>query len=211
MNNVLKKIEKMKIIPVVKIDASANALPLADALKAGGLPCTEITFRTDAAEETIRQLSRLEDFLVGAGTVLSVETAKKAIGAGAKFVVSPGLNPKVVRYCLDNDVPVTPGVATPTDIEAALDLGLDILKFFPAEALGGMGILKAISAPYGMVRFIPTGGVNTGNLLDYLKFPSVFAVGGTWIAKADLINAGAFNKISAIAREAVALAQQAGE
>lgn len=165
MEEVLAQIGKLKIVPVVKIDNSNNSIPLADALLAGGLPCAEITFRTDAAEGAIKKLAKLENFLVGAGTVLSVETVKRAVNAGAKFIVSPGLNPKVVGYCVDNNIPVTPGIATPSDIDAALNFGLKVLKFFPAEAFGGLKTLKSISAPYNMVRFIPTGGLNAGNVL----------------------------------------------
>ncbi len=203
MDAVLAEIEKIKIVPVVKIDNAENAVALAEALLAGGLPCAEITFRTDAAEESIRRISKLDNFLVGAGTVLSVETAKKAVAAGAKFIVSPGFNPKVAAYCVENNITITPGTCTPSDIEAALDLGLDILKFFPAEAMGGLKTLKAISAPYTMVRFIPTGGINAGNVGEYLKFPGVFACGGSWMVKADYINSGDFAKITALTKEAM--------
>ena len=203
MDAVLAEIEKIKIVPVVKIDDAENAVPLAEALLAGGLPCAEITFRTDAAEESIRRISKLNHFLVGAGTVLSVETAKKAVAAGAKFIVSPGFNPKVAAYCVENNITITPGTCTPSDVEAALDLGLDILKFFPAEAMGGLKTLKAISAPYTMVRFIPTGGINAGNVGAYLKFPGVFACGGSWMVKADYINTGDFAKITALTQEAM--------
>ena len=209
MHEVLAEIEKMKIVPVVKIDNAGDALPLAEALIAGGLACAEITFRTDAAQEAIRRLSQLENFLVGAGTVLSVETVKKAVEAGAKFIVSPGLNPKVVGYCVENDITMTPGVCTPTDIDAALNFGLNILKFFPAEAMGGLQTLKAISAPYTMVRFIPTGGINAKNVLAYIQFPRVFACGGSWMVKADYINAGDYAKITALTKEACEIVSRA--
>jgi len=209
MNAVLAEIEKVKIVPVVKIDNAEKALPLAEALLAGGLPCAEITFRTDAAAEAIRRISKMGDFLVGAGTVLSVETVKKAVDAGAEFIVSPGFNPKVAAYCVEHKIPITPGTCTPSDIEAALELGLDILKFFPAEAMGGLKTLKAIAAPYTMVRFIPTGGINAGNVADYIKFPRVFACGGSWMVKADTINAGDFAKITALTKEAMQIVRRA--
>ena len=209
MHAVLTEIEKIKIVPVVKIDNADNAIPLAEALVAGGLACAEITFRTDAAQEAIRRISQLENFLVGAGTVLSVETVKKAVAAGAKFIVSPGLNPKVVGYCVENNIPITPGVCTPSDIDAALNFGLDVLKFFPAEAMGGLKTLKAISAPYTMVRFIPTGGINAGNVLNYVQFPRVFACGGSWMVKSDDINAGDFAKITGLTKEALEIVHRA--
>lgn len=193
----------LRIIPVVAIDNADDAPALADALIAGGLPCAEITFRTAAAEAAIKSLAARGDITVGAGTVLTVEQAQKAIDAGATFVVAPGLNPKVVRFCQDHDIPVTPGVATPTDIEAAMDLGLEVLKFFPAEAFGGLKTLKAISAPYQAVKFIPTGGLNAANVADYLKHPKVAACGGSWMVKSSFIAEGAFEKITRLTREAV--------
>jgi len=193
----------LRIIPVVAIDNADDAPALADALIAGGLPCAEITFRTAAAEAAIKSLAARGDITVGAGTVLTVEQAQKAIDAGATFVVAPGLNPKVVRFCQDHDIPVTPGVATPTDIEAAMDLGLEVLKFFPAEAFGGLKTLKAISAPYQAVNFIPTGGLNAANVADYLKHPKVAACGGSWMVKSSFIAEGAFEKITRLTREAV--------
>lgn len=203
MNEQFNQVLAQRIIPVVAIHNAKDADPLADALIAGGLPSAEITFRTEAAEAAIKAMARRGDITVGAGTVLTVEQAQKAIGAGAGFVVAPGLNPKVVRFCLDNDIPVTPGVATPTDIETAMNLGLEILKFFPAEAFGGLKTLKAMSAPYQAVKFIPTGGLNAQNVVDYLKFPKVAAVGGSWIVKSDAIAGGEFDKITQLTREAV--------
>jgi len=203
MNSVLSRIEGLKIVPVIKINDSEHAKPLAEALLKGELPCGEITFRTDAAEKAIRVMAEFDRFLVGAGTVLTVENVKKAVNAGARFIVSPGLNPKVVTYCLDHDIPITPGVSTPSDIEKALDLGLTILKFFPAEAFGGLKTLKAISAPYGMARFIPTGGISAKNLGDYLQFTKVLACGGSWMVKPDDIDKGDFEKIAGLTREAV--------
>jgi 2-dehydro-3-deoxyphosphogluconate aldolase/(4S)-4-hydroxy-2-oxoglutarate aldolase len=203
MNEQFNRVLAQRIIPVVAIHNAKDADPLADALIAGGLPSAEITFRTEAAEAAIKAMARRGDITVGAGTVLTVEQAQKAIGAGAGFVVAPGLNPKVVRFCLDNNIPVTPGVATPTDIETAMSLGLEILKFFPAEAFGGLKTLKAMSAPYQAVKFIPTGGLNAQNVVDYLKFPKVAAVGGSWIVKSDAIAGGEFDKITQLTREAV--------
>ena len=203
MNEQFNRVLARRIIPVVAIHNAKDADPLADALIAGGLPSAEITFRTEAAEAAIKAMARRGDITVGAGTVLTVEQAQKAIDAGAGFVVAPGLNPKVVRFCLDNNIPVTPGVATPTDIETAMNLGLKILKFFPAEAFGGLKTLKAMSAPYQAVKFIPTGGLNAQNVVDYLKFPKVAAVGGSWIVKSDAIAGGEFDKITQLTREAV--------
>ncbi|MGD1975149.1 MAG: bifunctional 4-hydroxy-2-oxoglutarate aldolase/2-dehydro-3-deoxy-phosphogluconate aldolase [Desulfobacterales bacterium] len=203
MNEQFNRVLAQRIIPVVAIHNAKDADPLADALIAGGLPSAEITFRTEAAEAAIKAMARRGDITVGAGTVLTVEQAQTAIGAGAGFVVAPGLNPKVVRFCLDNNIPVTPGVATPTDIETAMSLGLEILKFFPAEAFGGLKTLKAMSAPYQAVKFIPTGGLNAQNVVDYLKFPKVAAVGGSWIVKSDAIAGGEFDKITQLTREAV--------
>lgn len=193
----------LRIIPVVAISNAEDAPALADALIAGGLPCAEITFRTAAAEAAIKKMAIRGDMTVGAGTVLTVEQAQKAISAGATFIVAPGLNPKVVTYCQDQDIPVTPGVATPTDIETAMDLGLNVLKFFPAEAFGGLRTLKAISAPYQTVQFIPTGGLNAANVGDYLKHPKVAACGGSWMVKSSFIADGAFEQITRLTQEAV--------
>jgi 2-dehydro-3-deoxyphosphogluconate aldolase/(4S)-4-hydroxy-2-oxoglutarate aldolase len=197
---------KKRIIPVVAIHESANAHPLADALIKGGLPCAEITFRTKAAESVIKTLTQREEILVGAGTVLTIEQAKTAIDAGAGFVVSPGFSEKVVEYCLNQSVPVTPGVCTPTDIQRALDLGLNLVKFFPAEAAGGLKTLKAVCAPYTMMTFIPTGGINAKNLCDYLAHPQVPAVGGSWMVKSSLITDRRFDEIAQLTKEAMALA-----
>lgn len=204
MNAVLEQMSQLGIVPVVKIEDAKDAVPLAKALKAGNLPIAEITFRTAAAEEAIKKItSEVPDVLVGAGTVLTVEQARKAVNAGAKFIVSPGFGPSVVKFCIDQNVPVTPGVATPTDIQAALECGLEVLKFFPAETFGGLSALKAMSAPYSMVKFVPTGGINAANLLDYLAFPKVLACGGSWMVKADLIKEGKFDTIAALVDEAV--------
>jgi 2-dehydro-3-deoxyphosphogluconate aldolase / (4S)-4-hydroxy-2-oxoglutarate aldolase len=204
------KFEQLKVIPVVKIDDANDALPLAEAFVKGGLPCAEITFRTAAAADAIQKMASRSDMLVGAGTVLSVDTVKQAVDCGAKFIVAPGFNPKLVAYCVTNGIPVTPGVATPTEIEMGLDMGIDVLKFFPAEALGGLKTLTAMSAPYGKVRFVPTGGIDEKNLASYLAFAKTLCCGGTWIAKADLINAKAFDQIADITKRAVDIAKMAG-
>lgn len=202
--NVLDEIYGLGIVPVIALDDAKDAEPLAKALCNGGLPCAEVTFRTDAAEESIRIMSqKFPEMLVGAGTVLTTEQVDRAAEAGAKFIVSPGLNPKVVKYCIDRNIPVLPGTSNPSDVEIALELGLEVVKFFPAEAAGGIGMIKAMSAPYTKVRFMPTGGVNAGNLKDYLDFPKIIACGGTWMVKKDLIAAGRFDEIESLTREAV--------
>jgi 2-dehydro-3-deoxyphosphogluconate aldolase/(4S)-4-hydroxy-2-oxoglutarate aldolase len=205
MSDIIKKMELYKLIPVVVIESANDAEPLARALMDGGLPCAEVTFRTAAAEEAIRRLSKIEGLLLGAGTVLSVDQAKKAVDAGATFIVSPGFNPKVVGYCVENCVPIIPGVCTPTEIEAAMEFGLKVLKFFPAETYGGVEALKAISAPYSMIKFVPTGGIGPGNVMNYIRFPKVLACGGSWMVKKESISAGKFDEITRLTRDAVAL------
>lgn len=204
MHPTLEKIYKLGIVPVVKIDTPSHALPLGEALLAGDLPVAEITFRTAAAEESIKRLSgELPDLLVGAGTVLTPEQAEKAVKAGAKFIVSPGFNEPVVDYCIEHDVPVTPGVNSPTQIEQGLYKGLDVLKFFPAEASGGLSLLKSMSAPYNELKFIPTGGIKTGNMNEYLSFSKVLAIGGSWMVKPEFISGERFDEVTRIARDAV--------
>jgi 2-dehydro-3-deoxyphosphogluconate aldolase/(4S)-4-hydroxy-2-oxoglutarate aldolase len=205
MHEVLARIGEIGIIPVVKIEKASDAAELGKALMSAELPVVEITFRTSAAEEAIRILAGVPGMLVGAGTVLSVEQAEKAVAAGAKFIVSPGFNAKVVDHCMSRGIPVTPGISSPSEIEMGVERGLEVLKFFPAGALGGLEYLKAMSAPYGGVKFIPTGGVDPANLREYLSFNRVIAVGGTWIAKDTTISAGKFDEIAALAREAVSL------
>lgn len=206
-SDVIDQIGRLRVVPVVAIDDAGDAAGLGDALAAGGLPIAEITFRTAAAEASIRTLAKQSGMLVGAGTVLNVDTAKRAVDAGAKFIVSPGFNPKTVRWCLDNKVPVTPGTATPTDIEMALDHGLSVVKFFPAEAIGGLKTLQAFAAPFGMMRFMPTGGITPDNLEKYLAFPKVLACGGSWMASKEMIADKQFDKITELSRDAV---QRAG-
>ena len=206
MNKILEEIGLYKIIPVIIIDEVENSIPLASALIDGGLPIAEITFRTKAAKESIEKIAKeFPKMLLGAGTVLSVDQVKSAVDSVAKFIVSPGLNPKVVEYCLTNNIPITPGIATPTEVERALELNLDVVKFFPAEALGGLNYLKAISAPYENLKFIPTGGIDEKNLQSYLQFPKVLACGGTWMVKNDLINNKKFNEIKSLSAAALSI------
>lgn len=204
MNEVLTKFQKLGIIPVVKIDDAKDAEPLAKALCEGGLPVAEVTFRTAAAKEAIsRMVKACPDMFVGAGTVLTTEQVDDAIEAGAKFIVSPGLNPKIVKYCQEKGITITPGTSSPTDIEMALELGLDAVKFFPAEASGGLAKIKAMAAPYVNMKFMPTGGINAKNLNSYLDFSKILACGGSWMVSDALINAGEFDKIRDLTREAV--------
>lgn len=208
MSSVLDRVAELGVVPVIAIDSVAHALPLADALLAGGLPVVEITFRTSAAAEVIRLLAKERPALiVGAGTVLTPETVKIAVDAGARFAVAPGLNPRVVQAAKELNLPFVPGIANPSDIEAGLELGCKLLKFFPAEALGGTKLLSALSAPYKHtgVRFMPTGGASPANLESYLKLDTVAAVGGTWIAKKEDMAEGKWEMIAQRCREACAL------
>ena len=200
MNAVLEQISKIGIVPVVKIDRAEDALPLAKALCAGGLPCAEVTFRTAAAAEAIRIMTEnFPDMCVGAGTVLDAGQVDAAVAAGAKFIVSPGLNPRTVKYCIEKNVPITPGTSSPSDIEQAID----VVKFFPAEQSGGLAKIKAMAAPYVNMKFMPTGGINARNLTSYLDFNKIIACGGSWMVPGDLINAGEWDKIEQLTREAV--------
>ena len=204
MNDILTKIGQIGIVPVVALDRAEDALPLGKALMVGGIPCAEVTFRTAAAKEAIRIMtSNFPDMLVGAGTVLSCEQVDEAVEAGAKFIVSPGLNPEVVKYCIDKEIPVTPGVATPSEVEQAIGLGLDVVKFFPAEAAGGLPMIKAMSAPYTSMKFMPTGGINKDNIATYLAFNKVLACGGSFMVDKKLIAAGRFDEVARLSREAV--------
>ena len=204
MEAVLEQISKIGIVPVVKIDRAEDALPLAKALCAGGLPCAEVTFRTDAAAAAIEIMTKnFPNMCVGAGTVLNAAQVDAAVAAGAKFIVSPGLNPKTVKYCLEKGVPITPGTSSPSDIEQAIELGLEVVKFFPAEQSGGLAKIKAMAAPYVNMKFMPTGGINAKNLTSYLDFPKIIACGGSWMVPGDLINAGEWDKIEQLTREAV--------
>jgi 2-dehydro-3-deoxyphosphogluconate aldolase/(4S)-4-hydroxy-2-oxoglutarate aldolase len=203
MTEMMCQLKKIGIIPVVVLNDAKDALSLAEWLMEGGLPCAEVTFRTDAAEESIRQMVKAyPDMIVGAGTVLTTEQANRAMDAGAKFIVSPGFNPKVTEYVLKKGVPMTPGVCTPTEIEAAMQFDLDVLKFFPAEPSGGLKMIKALAAPYVNLQFMPTGGINPENVKDYLKFDRIVACGGSWMVNGNLIKDGKFKEIKKLVREA---------
>ena len=204
MNEVLQRVYQIGIIPVIAIDDADKAVPLARALVKGGLPAAEVTFRTAAGEEAIRRIAaEVPDMLVGAGTVLTTEQADRAIAAGAQFIVSPGFNPVVTRYVIDKGVPMMPGTATPGEMEQAMSMGLDVVKFFPAEQNGGVAKLKAVAGPYTTLRWMPTGGVNTKNMMDYLSFDKIIACGGTWMVKKDLIEGEKWDEITRICQEAV--------
>ena len=209
MNDTLKEIGHTGIVPVVVLNKVADAVPLANAVIKGGLPCAEVTFRTDAAEESIREIAKkFPEMFVGAGTVLTTEQVDRAIGAGAKFIFSPGFNPKVVEYCIKNNYPICPGIMTPTELEMALGFGLDVVKFFPAENAGGLKMIKAMSAPYTMMKFMPTGGINATNVRDYLACDKILACGGSWMVKGDLIKAGDFDEIQKLTAEAAAIVKE---
>ena len=204
MNGILKELYLNGIVPVIKIEDPEQAEPLAEALVRGGLACAEVTFRTAAAKEAISRISKSHpDMLLGAGTVLTTAQADEAVEAGAKFIVTPGFNPEVVRYCLDRGYPIVPGINNPSGIEQALSFGLDTVKFFPAEQSGGIRMIKAMSAPYGAVKFMPTGGINAANLNDYLAFPKILCCGGSWMVDAGLIAKRDFAGIERLVREAV--------
>ncbi len=196
------------VVPVVVLNDADDAVPLADALIKGGLPCAEVTFRTDAAEESIRRICEsFPDMLVGAGTVLTTEQVERAHKAGAKFIVSPGFDPEIIDCCISIGLPVLPGCITPSEIAQAVKRGLKVVKFFPAEQSGGVAMIKAMAAPYSMVKFMPTGGISTKNLADYLSCDKILCCGGSWMVKEDLIKSGSFDKITDMTREATALAR----
>ena len=209
MNPVNEKLKEIGIVPVVVINDVEDALPLAKALVEGGLPCAEVTFRTRAAADAIKIMSEAyPEMLVGAGTVLTKEQVDKAIESGSKFIVSPGLNPNIVSYVLEKGMPMVPGTCTPSDIERALELGLTEVKFFPAEASGGLNMIKALSGPYVSVSFMPTGGLNTSNVREYLANPKIFCCGGTWIAKENLLKEKKFDEIKKLAKEAADIVKE---
>ncbi len=205
MSDALKRIAALRLVPVVKIENSKDAVSLGRALIYGHLPLAEVTYRTTAAEAAIRALTaELPELLVGAGTVLSIDQVRSAVDAGARFIVAPGFNPTVVDYCLENNICVVPGVNNPSQIERALERKLKVVKFFPAEASGGLPFLKAVAAPYGDIQFMPTGGINLQNLLSYLSFPRVIACGASWMVESSLTSAGNFEEIEKRTRAAVA-------
>ena len=205
---VLDRLRDARVVPVITIDDPTDAVPLARALAAGGLACVEITFRTPRAAEALRRIcAEVPEIVAGAGTVLTPAQVRTARDAGARFVVAPGLSARVVNECKERALPVFPGIATPTEIEAALELGLDTLKFFPAEPMGGLGYLKAIAAPYVDVRFMPTGGISLSNVASYLAFSGVVACGGSWMAPSDWIAAKQFDRIRDESRRAADVAK----
>ncbi|MBQ5699026.1 MAG: bifunctional 4-hydroxy-2-oxoglutarate aldolase/2-dehydro-3-deoxy-phosphogluconate aldolase [Lachnospiraceae bacterium] len=209
MHEVLKKIQEIGIVPVVVLDDAKDAAPLAKALIDGGLPCAEVTFRTEAAEECIRIMAeQFPEMLVGAGTVLTTDQVDRAVAAGAKFIVSPGLNPRIVKYCVEKGILITPGCANPSDVEQAIENGLEVVKFFPAEQAGGLPMIKAMAAPYTNMMFMPTGGISPSNVRDYLGFKKIIACGGSWMVKGDLVKSGDYAKITELSKEAVAIVKE---
>ncbi len=209
MDAVFRQLGELLLVPVIEIPSEDAALPLADALIEGGLPCLEVTFRTPAAAASLRRIgAQRPQLMLGAGTVLSVEQADIAIGAGARFIVSPGFDVTVVKHCQSREIPVLPGVMTPTELLTARSAGLEVVKFFPAQAAGGAAYLKALSAPFRSFRFIPSGGIDAQVLADYFAVPQVLAVGGSWMAPTALLKSGDFAGITARVQEAVALAHR---
>lgn len=209
MHEVLQKIQEIGIVPVVVLEDTKDAAPLAKALIDGGLPCAEVTFRTEAAEESIRIMAeQFPDMLVGAGTVLTTEQADHAVAAGAKFIVSPGFNPKVVKHCIEKGILITPGCCTPSEVEQAIEHGLEAVKFFPAEQAGGLPMIKAMAAPYTKMMFMPTGGINPENIKDYLSFKKILACGGSWMVNGDLVKVGDFDRITELSKEAVSIVKK---
>ena len=210
MNKILDELSSYGVVPVVVINRVEDAEPLAKALCEGGLKCAEVTFRTAAAEEAIRVMTEAyPDMLVGAGTVLTIEQVDKAVNAGAQFIVSPGFDPEIVDYCIAKNIVVVPGCITPSEVAQGVKRGLEVLKFFPAEQAGGVAMIKAMAAPYTDIRFMPTGGINASNIGDYLAFPKIVACGGSWMVKADLINAGQYDRITELTKEAVEMVKAA--
>lgn len=208
MKSIEERFAELKVVPVVVLNDVKDAAPLAKALVEGGLPCAEVTFRTEAAAESLRIMAEAyPDMLVGAGTVLTTEQVDKAVEAGAKFIVSPGFDPEIVDYCIEKNIPVFPGCATPSEVAQAVKRGLKIVKFFPAEQAGGLAMIKAMAAPYNMLKFMPTGGINTKNLKDYLACDKILCCGGSWMVKGDMVEAGEFDKIQKLTEEARALAE----
>lgn len=209
MNTAAERFAQLGVVPVVVLEDAKDAAPLAKALVEGGLPCAEVTFRTDAAEESIKIMaSEYPDMFVGAGTVLTIDQVDRAVAAGAKFIVSPGFDPEIVDYCLSKDIPVFPGCITPSEVAQAVKRGLKVVKFFPAEQFGGVATIKAMAAPYVGLKFMPTGGVSAKNLESYLSCDKIVACGGSWMVKGDLVKAGKFDEIKALTEEAVKLAAQ---
>ncbi|MBR3068941.1 MAG: bifunctional 4-hydroxy-2-oxoglutarate aldolase/2-dehydro-3-deoxy-phosphogluconate aldolase [Lachnospiraceae bacterium] len=209
MEAAIKRFSEVGIIPVVVLNDAKDAEPLGQALMEGGLPAAEVTFRTDAAEESIRIMAeKFPDMLVGAGTVLTIDQAERAVAAGAKFIVSPGFDPEIVQFCLDRDIPVCPGVQTPSEVIQAYKFGLDHVKFFPAENAGGLAMIKAVGAAFPNMKFMPTGGISASNVTEYLENSKIFCCGGSWMVKGDMIKAGEFDKIKEKVAEAAAIVKK---
>lgn len=209
MNQIFKQLHETKIVPVIALNRADDALPLADALAAGGIPAAEITFRTPAAEESIRRIAENRpDIIVGAGTVINVEQAERAVAAGARFLVSPGISRSVCEYAANKGILLFPGVCTPSEIMIALEYGIKVVKFFPAKQYGGLNTIKALAPVFPGLQFMPTGGVSKVNLAEYLSYDRVFACGGSWMVKQELIDAGRFDEITQIAKEAVEIANK---
>jgi 2-dehydro-3-deoxyphosphogluconate aldolase/(4S)-4-hydroxy-2-oxoglutarate aldolase len=207
MKTIAEQFYEYGVVPVVVLEGAEDALPLAQALTEGGLPCAEVTFRTEAAEESIRRMrEKYPDMLVGAGTVLTTEQVDRAVKAGAKFIVSPGFDPEIVDYCLGKEIPVFPGCTTPSELAQAVKRGMKVVKFFPAEQAGGVAMIKAMAAPYNTVKFMPTGGISAKNLKEYLEYDKILCCGGSWMVKGDMIRNGEFGKIKELTEEAVKLA-----
>ena len=210
MNDVIQKIYDIGIVPVIAIDDADKAVPLAKALVKGGLPAAEVTFRTAAAEEAIKRIvAEVPEMLVGAGTVLTTAQVDEAVAAGAKFIVTPGLDPDIVTYCQSKNVPIFPGCTTPTDYHTAYKLGLEVLKFFPAEQSGGLAKIKAMSAPFPMFKVMPTGGISLKNLAEYLKCPVICACGGSYMVTADLIDNNKWDEITDLCKKSVEIVKEA--
>ena len=203
MMDIAEKFQKLGVVPVVVLEDTKDAVPLAKALVEGGLPCAEVTFRTEAAEESIRLMTeQFPEMLVGAGTVLTTEQVDAAVLAGAKFIVSPGFDPEIVDYCLEKEIPVFPGCITPSEVAQAVKRGLKVVKFFPAEPAGGVAMIKAMAAPYVGIKFMPTGGINAKNLEEYLSCDKIICCGGSWMVKGELVNNQEFDKVRELTAEA---------
>lgn len=209
MKDLAERFHEVGVVPVVVLEDVKDAVPLAQALVEGGLPCAEVTFRTAAAEESIRLMTeKFPEMLVGAGTVLTTEQVDAAVKAGAKFIVSPGFDPEIVDYCLEKEIPVLPGCISPSEVAQAVKRGLKTVKFFPAEQAGGVAMIKAMAAPYTGIKFMPTGGINAKNLEDYLSFDKIICCGGSWMVKGDMIRNGEFDQIQVMVKEAKKLADE---
>ena len=209
MNTVLEQVSKYGVVPVVVLNEVKDAEPLAKALCEGGLPCAEVTFRTAAAEESIRIMSeKFPEMLIGAGTVLTIDQLERGVNAGAKFIVSPGFDPEIVDYCISKDILVLPGCITPSEVAQAVKRDLKVIKFFPAEAAGGIKMIKAIAAPYTSVNFMPTGGISEKNLEQYLSYDRIVACGGSWMVSGSLVKEGKFDEITALTKEAVEMVKR---